>query len=90
MNSFVDVTFSQMPPDAALSTAVHREVARLGLQVVRANAKIERAGKRRVSVALQLTLSDGVATATTSHANPYVAIAAAFQTRVKTPAAAKR
>ena len=82
ISSFIDVRFYGRDPDASLASSIHRCIARLArqdMEVHRAAVAIQSEARRRTRVTLSLTLADGqLSVAATCHADPYVAIADAF------------
>jgi ribosome-associated translation inhibitor RaiA len=95
---YIQVSFRGMPRDPALEAAIHRWVARLewmNVGVQRAEVSVERIGRRRTSVSLQIGANDGSApSATASHADAYVAVSDAFhgvqRKLVRSPVHARR
>lgn len=82
MNPYVEVTFFGCDEDPSLVAAIHRATARLEQShpVRRATIAI-RASRRSSAIDIALTTTTGgVAVATASHADAYVAIAQAFRT----------
>ena len=83
MTPYIDVTFQRIDRYPSIESAIHRWVARfeaMRLEVRRANATVEPAGRSRTAIKLTLVLGDGIARrAITMHADPYVAVSDAFR-----------
>jgi hypothetical protein len=83
MTSYIDVSFQRTDRNPSIESAIHRWVARLEAMqfpVERVSAIVEPAGRSRITVRLELTLTDDTTcTAATTHADPYVAVSDAFR-----------
>lgn len=83
MSPAIDVKFVRLPHDPSVEAAVQRWVDRLGwtnVEVLNASISVERSGWRRTYTSLTLLLSGGKAlTASTTHLDPYVAVADVFR-----------
>ena len=83
MQPFIEITFVDADRDSALEGAIHRWVARvesMGFAVEGASVTVEPQGRHVLAVQVALRLASGtLATGTSSHVEPYVAVADAFR-----------
>jgi hypothetical protein len=83
MQPSIRVKFERMPSDPSVESSIHRWIARLDspdATIRAAFISIEPTGRRNTAVSLKLLIADGFsATAATSHADIYVAVADAFR-----------
>lgn len=83
MLPYIDVSFPDHTCDRSVEGAVRRWIARLEamhFEIAGADAAVARAGRKRTSVCLTITLGDGkLATAASTHSDPFVAVADAFR-----------
>jgi len=83
MHPYIEITFTDANRDRGLEGAIHRWVARvegMGFDVKGASVTVEPQGRNTLSVQVALMLSSGtLATGTSRHVEPFVAISDAFR-----------